>query len=558
MFGRILFLWLLIIGISSELSAQKQYGFRVTFTNKDGGGYDLSKPTDFLSSRALDRRMRQSIAIDSNDLPVVQAYIDSVLKVSTGIYHSRSKWQNNCIILVNDTSQIPKLRALSFVQSARYIAVFLSPLHSISAPKMVQNEKKKKINSQLKSTGSIAYYGDAFDQIKLANGDYLHDSGYRGKGKLIAVMDEGFHLVNTLAGFDSLRTSGRIIDHYNFNLNQADVYGYSAHGTQILSTMAGILNGQYVGTAPDAEYALYVTENGSVEQPIEMDNLVAAMERADSVGADIITISLGYNTFDIGGLDASLSLSDIDGKSSIAARGANTATQKGILVVSSAGNEGGSTWKKILTPGDADSVLTCGSVDINKNVAFTSGRGPNASGTRKPDLCMLGAPGIVFNNSGTTSAVGGTSIATPQLAGLAACLWEANPSANPYTLRQAIRQSAHMAASPNNDVGWGVPDFGKASLSLKKNISNDEARQIVLYPNPFKDIINLRLVNNPSDQPIHWKLFSILGQQIAQGQINTTGASTYSIDCSNITTTGTFILQLKIDGTAKAYLMEKR
>lgn len=560
MFTRFVIFPLLFVLFWSGVSAQNQYAFRVSFNDKKETTYDIAMPNTFLSSRALARRSMQFIAIDSSDLPVVQKYVDSVLKVSNGVFHSRSRWQNNCVILVGDTSKINLLRSISFVKNAQYVASFLSPLH-LFAPKSSNSglENNPPLSSALlRTTGSIGYYGDAYDQIKLANGDYLHDSGYRGSGKLIAVLDEGFYLTNTLPGYDSLRLSGRIKDSYNFNLNKNDVYGYSAHGTQVLSTMAGILNGKYVGTAPDADYALYVTENGGSEQPFEMDNLVAAMERADSIGADVITISLGYNSFDIGGLDVSLSLSDIDGKSTVAARGANTATQKGILVVASAGNDGGTAWNKVLTPGDADSALTCGSVDINKIVAPTSGRGPNAAGVRKPDVCMLGAPGVVFNNSGTTSTVGGTSIATPELAGLAACLWGTKPNATPYQLRKAIRESAHIASSPNNEMGFGVPDFGKASLSLKEIACICSESDVYIYPNPFENNISIRILGKTTQGKLQWQIFNLLGQKILNGNEPIT-SNTYSFEISRLSHLqgGTYLLHLMTDEYNKVVKLQK-
>lgn len=547
MFRLFLFSFLILFGFCA--TAQKQYAFRVSFAHKNETTFSISSPSSFLSSRAIARRTTQSIAIDSADLPVVQLYIDSVLKLSNGILHTSSRWQNNCVILVDDSSKIAALRSLSFVKSTKYVAVFLTPLHLFSPTTSTTAEDKnhkKENTANWRTTGSIAYYGDAYDQIKLANGDYLHDNGFRGKTKLIAVIDEGFNLVNTLPGFDSLRITGRIADTYNFNLNKSDVYNYSSHGTQVLSTMAGILTGDYVGTAPDASYALYVTENGGSEQPFEMDNLVAAMERADSIGADVITISLGYNSFDIGGLDASLSLTDIDGKSTIAAMGANTATAKGILVVSSAGNDGGTAWNKILTPGDADSALTCGSVDINRTIAGTSGRGPNAAGRMKPDVCMLGAPGIVFNNSGTTSSVGGTSIATPELAGLAACLWETNPKATPCQLRKAIRESGHIASSPNNQMGYGVPDFGKASLSLKKVFDTLTANDIYVFPSPFKEKITVNVKGTSSKGTLQWCIFNIQGQKIMEASKPYTDSSfLFEITPPSNMPKGIYLLHLK-------------
>ena len=551
------FLLLFIILLSGiDAFAQSQFAFRISFTNKTPTPYSLSSPNAFLSSRAIARRLTQAIDIDSADLPLVQQYIDSTLKLTNGILHIRSRWQNSCVILLADTSNIALLRSQSFISQAQFIALFTSPLHTTVATTNKQPQTNKALR---KTTAGIGYYGDAYDQIKIANGDYLHNKGLRGSGKLIAVLDAGFYLVNTLPGFDSLRLSGRILDTHNFDKDTSDVYGYSAHGTQVLSTMAGILNGNYVGTAPDASYALYITENTETEQPIELDNMLAAMERADSIGADIITISLGYNTFDIASMN--LSYAQLDGRSTIASRAANTATAKGMLVVASAGNEGNTSWRHILTPGDADSALTCGSVDINKVIAITSGRGPNAADILKPDVCMMGAPGIVFNTSGTTSSVGGTSIAAPQLAGLAACLWQAQPLATPYQLRQAIRLSAHIATSPNNDLGYGLPNFAIAhsSLTLPTIDSYPMAPGIYCFPNPFDGPLQLRIAGTRPQGLIQWQLLDIQGRKITGNQL--TDSSLYlslALPLPSSLATGPYILQVSTAEYQQHFWLHKK
>ena len=505
--------------LSTKLNAQSQYAYRISFTDKNKGTADIHVPATFLSAKALNRRSLQHLSVDSTDLPVAQTYIDSVLKLTSGKFHVKSNWLNQCVILVNDTTTIHHVRNTSFVKNVTYVAGFSSPLHMVAKtfdePLFGTSATGKR--SLLKTTGGIGYYGDAYDQIYLANGQYLHDKGYRGAGKTIAVLDAGFNTTNTLAGYDSLRLTGRIVDTYNFKLDTSDVYGYSDHGTEVLSTMAGIITGQYVGTAPDASYALYVTEDVLSEQPYEMDNLVAAMERADSIGVDVISISLGYNTFD-GGI-GDLSYADIDGKSTVAAKGANAATSKGILVVSSAGNEGGDSWDKILTPGDADSALTIGSVDMSKTHVSSSGNGPNAAGQIKPDVSMLGAPSMVFNSGGTISAIGGTSLATPELAGLAACLWGAKPMATPYELRDAIRKSADHAASPDNHIGYGVPDFGVATQSLSYLDPPILVSGIpTVYPNPFFDKIALNIYALSSAQ-MDWNITDLQGKSVLSGKV---------------------------------------
>lgn len=547
------FLFVSLSGTATQ--AQTQYAYRVSFTDKVGSRGDLAHPEDFLSPRALDRRAHLGISIDPFDLPLSRVYTDSVLKITSGIFHCGSRWLNHMVVLVTDTTNIASLRSQTFVKDAALIAQFPSPLHAFAATSKSDGKLVTPHSKLARTTGSAAYYGDAFEQIHIANGDLLHDKGLRGKGMLIAVLDAGFRGLNSNPGFDSLRISGRIVDSFNIDWNSRVVDGYSEHGTQVLSTLAGIIPGQYVGTAPDADYALYITEDNASEQPFELDNLVAGLERADSVGADVATISLGYNFMSIGSKDASLSLSDIDGKTTVAARGTNMAVSRGMLVIASAGNDGdAAAWGKILTPGDADSALTCGSVDRLKNVASSSGRGPNAAGVRKPDVCMMGAPGVVLTGSGISSAVGGTSIAAPQLAGLAACLWASNPKATPAILRKVIRECAHMAATPDNVAGWGVPDFGKANLSFD---SAPPLEQFKVGPNPFQHAISVWTGAHASGE-LQWRITDIQGKTVQSGQEQAqNGGIYYQIKPLADLPNGTYFLSLFSQEFSKSLVIVK-
>jgi serine protease AprX len=541
-------LFLLAAFIVTEAAAQQQFAFRVTFTDKNGTSGDIHNPPGLLSSRALLRRSRQSIAIDSADLPVSRSYTDSVLRMTNGVLHLRSRWLNECVVLVTDSTTIGQVRSRPFVRSVAYIAVYASPLHLLRQQQDKPGEEPAKLKApagSLYKTTNAAYYGDAYDQISLANGQYLHEKGFRGKGKIIAVLDAGFRNVDVIAGFDSLRRQGRITDTYNFTLDTSHVYASSDHGTQVLSTMAGIVKNVYAGTAPDATYALYITEDNASEQPIEMDNLVAAMERADSIGADVINISLGYNSFLIGTFNASLDFSELDGRSTIAARGANSASAKGLLVVASAGNEGNNSWKKILTPGDADSALTIGSVNFARTHSVTSGNGPNASGQIKPDVCMLGDPSIVLNGAGASTSTSGTSLSTPELAGLAACLWQAVPTASPSLLRDAIRKSAHIADHPDNLLGYGVPDFKQAFDKLYIPGPVDTGGAWSVYPNPFTDQISLSL-HSETNTTLEWRLSDITGRSIYSGSAAlNTGNNGFSLTVPGLLPHGVYILQLQ-------------
>lgn len=465
-----------------------QYAYRIGFKDKQGAP-DLSNPLSLFSQRALDRRSTQGISLDSTDRPVSPVYINDVFTVIGGKLHVTSRWLNQIVVLVTDTSNIAAVRSKPFVAYAEYVGYFGSGLYKQTAG--------GDTGTMQKTTGSSAYYGTAYDQTKLVNGDYLHDRGYKGKGKLIAVMDEGFTGVNTGPVFDSLMKSGRLVDKRNFVYNNTDVFTSFNHGTGCLSTIAGNIPGTYVGSAPEADIALYVTEYAYGDMPIEMDNMLAAAERADSIGADVISASVGYNTFS--SPFKSLIYADLDGKTTVAAKAANMATSKGILFVITAGNEGGGSWNYVLTPGDADSAITIGGATLYKSAVSSSGNGPNAAGRIKPDVCMLGSNVSVMFTSTTPSYLGGTSYATPQLAGWAACLIQAtSTNATPYRIRNAIVKSGHLYATPNAQMGYGVPDFGIAHNLLNVKDTPEEqltaTNWVMATPNPTKDVVTIRLL----------------------------------------------------------------
>ncbi len=467
--------------------AAPQYAFRIQFKDKQGSP-SLANPLVFLSQRALDRRTAQSISLDSTDQPVVQAYVDDVISNTSGKFHSASKWMNSCVILLTDSSQILNIQSKPYIADITYVGYFPSGLHKSTSGTGGQ------IAGTSKTTASQSYYGASFEQTQLVNGGYLHDRSYKGSGKLIAVFDEGFAGVNTIDVFNSLMTSGRLVDTRNFVLASNDVFSSYTHGTQCLSTIAADKPGVFVGSAPEASYALYVTEYSFADYPIEMDDLAAGIERADSIGGDVISASIGYNWFS--GSFPDLTYNDIDGKSTVAARAVNMASAKGMVCVISAGNEGGNSWNNILTPGDADSALTVGSVSSSGDVASTSGYGPNSSGIRKPDVCMLGNPAAIVTNSGSPSVASGTSFATPQLAGWVACLWQSSPHSTSTQIRDAVRKSAHRYNNPDNHIGYGIPNFYRASENL--NISNSgtvvhKDAWIIVAPNPVNTNLNIVL-----------------------------------------------------------------
>ena len=341
----------------------------IYFTDKPDAAYFLVNPLEMLSQRALDRRANQNIPLDEKDIPIHTDYIAQI-KNSQGItVMAQSKWLN-CLHIQGLQTDIEPLVNLNFVDRIEFADTTLSD------KKLTDNRLGKKLDKLEVRTNYN--YGSAANQIQMLKGGYLHQNNFTGSGMQIAVMDAGFTNVNTLSAFNRLFTNNQVLGTYNFVKRSTDVYGYHNHGTMVLSTMAGYINNQYVGTAPDASYYLFITEDAGQEHPYEESLWVEAAEKADSLGIDVINTSLGYTTFDNPSYNHTYS--DMDGKTAFMSRGAEIAFSRGILVINSAGNDGNKTWHYIGVPADAPSVLSIGAVSSSELIADFSSWGPTSDG----------------------------------------------------------------------------------------------------------------------------------------------------------------------------------
>lgn len=462
----------------------------VFFTDKENSIFSIDRPEEFLAERAIERRIKQEIEIKPEDLPVSPAYLDSLKQRDIRYYH-QSKWLNGTLIEA-DSAVVAGLQNASFVDTILYIA----PGTKLKNPYGFKAEISAGANGETESAIK-PQHNINLPQHKMMDVGSMHEQGYLGEGMLVGVFDGGFEKVDEVAGFQHLFDEKKILTAKNFVANNDSVYQYSSHGTHALSCIAGYIPEKYVGTAPNASFILCVTEDVVGEYRIEEYNWLFAAEFADSLGVDVINTSLGYNTFS----DASMNYTyeQFDGRTTIITQAAAIAASKGIVLVTSAGNEGNDTWKYISAPADADSMLAVGAVDLHYNRAGFSSLGPTADGRLKPEVAALGLDVVVVTKSGNLGTSRGTSFAAPLMTGLMTGFWQANPDLSSLEVMNRIKLSGHQAVSPGNETGFGVPSFTRAMNQEILGSYTDDPQSFILYPNP---IINSRLYIQPEERNI--------------------------------------------------------
>jgi serine protease AprX len=455
----------------SDASKAQFSRYTIQLKDKTDSPFSISNPSQFLSLRAIDRRVRYNIAIDQNDLPVNAAYLDSISMAGDVTILNVSKWFNQVCIKTTDAAAIAKINALPFVmKSAPVAARPIQVLHPVN--KQLDTGISIPLNPVLQRptdpNNNYYDYGLAYPQIHLHNADFLHNLGFRGNGLQMAVTDAGFYNYHLLPTFDSIRNNHQILGTWDFVSNKISVSEESDHGMKCFSTIAANLPGKFVGTAPEASFYLFRTEDAGSEYPVEEQNWVAAAERADSLGVDLVSVSLGYYYFDNSSFN--YRYADMDGGTTLIAKAVNMAAQKGLMVVVSAGNEGDRAWHYISTPGDADRAFTVGAVNVSRQPGSFSSYGPDSDGQVKPDAAAVGVGAVVANQvNGQPSYGGGTSYSCPIMSGVIACLWQAFPEINNSTLIDVLHESSDRSNTPDNRTGYGIPDAKKAFvLSLKK------------------------------------------------------------------------------------------
>ena len=464
------------------------------FTDKNNSIYSIDRPEEFLSDRALERRSRQNIAITEQDLPVKSEYIDSLEQMGLELINI-SKWFNGATFACTDSVLVETLENIGFVEGK---PVLVRPL----APE--EKSAQKKVKDKFNTFTEIADYGPSYQQVGMLNGDSLHARGFEGQGMLIAILDAGFTNANAVSSLQHIWEDGRILGVRDFVKDGNSIYISHSHGTVVFTIIGGIYPTYLYGSATEADFLLVRTEEHSLyasENIIEEYNWVTGAEYADSMGADIISSSLGYSYFDDPSQDHTYA--DMNGRTTPISIGANIAASKGILVVTSAGNSAGPPWFKITAPADADSILAVGAVDSSGIITGFSSRGPSYDGRVKPDVCAMGYLNISQHPFGHLTYCTGTSCSAPVISGLAACLWQAHPEAGNLQIIDAILTSSNRYLSPDSVYGYGLPDFYIADRILSYLVEEGPSDLLTLrlYPNPVVDHFNLEIIRKDRDDP---------------------------------------------------------
>src|SRR6266496_1282374 len=467
----------LMIGFFLNNSHAQFTRYIIKLKDKNGTPHTFSNPIGYLSQRAIDRRNRYGLSIDSTDLPVTPSYITQIKNVPNITVLNISKWLNAITIQTTDANALATINGFSFVQSASGIAARMRE-PGVTKSKFENNFSSVDNSAARTNQVSANYFNygtSSFNEIHLHNGEFLHNIGLRGQGMQIAMLDNGFnnYTSSNFHAFDSANANNQILGTWDFVSRDQNVSNDGSHGMSCFSTIVANIPGQFVGKAPKANFWLYQTEDNSSEYPIEEVNWSCGAERADSSGADIISSSLGYTTFDNASLNHSYA--DLNGNTTMAAMAADLAAKKGMLVFIANGNSGTGSWHYLTSPADGDSIIAVGAVNSNGVVANFSSYGPSSDGQIKPDVASVGVAAIVQTSAGTIGGSNGTSFACPNMAGLGTCLWQGFPEFSNMKIRSALWQAGSIANTPDDRIGYGIPNMKTAFGILLKDFATANA-----------------------------------------------------------------------------------
>ena len=508
-------LTLLLLAIFACAYAQAQIAtntYWVKFTDKNDSPYSIDAPEAYLSQRALDRRARLGIAIDEYDIPVNPQYLEAVANCGATLINP-TKWLNGVTIYTADPTVIEAINALPFVETVRNCE------NHPEAQVRKQQWLEKEMAPVDAGNAMRNYYGGAYTQNTQLNVQVLHDNGFKGEGMVVAVLDGGFVGADIHECFDNMREEGRLLGTRDFVYGSTSVYSQSTHGTSCLSTMAAYVPETFVGSAPKASFYLFHTEDGDQENIIEEYNWVSGAEYADSLGVDVCSTSLGYIDFDMSQWDHPFE--HYDGHTAPMTIGAEIAASRGMICLNSAGNEGDGVCT-LGIPADAEHILTIGAVDDQGERAYFSSVGPTYDGRIKPDVMAMGYGTYVAGDPsswwGAYYNGSGTSFSCPLMAGAVTCLRQAFPDLSVQDFCDAVRQVSDHTNNPDNQYGYGIPDFSAALnlLHVEDTFVQKEAI-IMAYPNPAKGNVHIAMKEGYQAE---LSIYDIMGRQLYNYHFN--------------------------------------
>ncbi len=505
MAGARIFRVVVLLVLTSAGGMAQENRYMVFFKDKQGVSQTIEEPIKFLSEKAIQRRLEQNIDITDQDLPVPQTYVKGVRDAGATPYFT-TRWLNGVLVSC-EPSVLPAVQALSYVERVEYVA---PPARETSGGRSSGTLRRKNNNIGVETE----------TQLKMIGLDRMHQEDIKGRGITIAILDSGFPGVNDGPAFSHIIDDGRFMEEvsYDFAHNSPDVFNYDDHGTEVLSVIAGQIPDAFTGGAYEATFQLFVTEDVPTEYRIEEYNWLFAAERADSAGADIIHSSLGYYDFD----DANMnySLEQMDGRSAVSTRAAQWAADRGIVVVVSAGNEGNiPSWRIVTAPADAVDVIAVGGVNNAQQKTGSSSIGPTADNRIKPDLVALGMSVRVIRATGQISAVSGTSLSAPLVTSLVAGVMEYYPELGSKEVVALLKQTASQAASPDNLLGYGVPNFQAVVNYREQRV---QTTPFEVYPNPLKghDTLTISPQDPEKFQACDFEVVSSQGQVLARQTVH--------------------------------------
>jgi subtilisin family serine protease len=528
-------LCLLQIPVRGQSGDDFLYYYRIYFTDKNASPSDFM-PEQLLSPAAVARREAQGIPVpELSDLPVSPEYINTVTEQGL-TYRCASRWMNSALFTSPEPLNVTVLETIPCIDRVKLVKRPADP-----------------------AKGTYGKYGtmtlmtdtEEFDPRVPLNGVALHQSGFTGRGVTIAVLDAGFANADRIESLTPLMERRGVRATRDFVRGSDYVYDYHNHGTSVLSILAGNLPGVISGTAPGANYILLRTEDDESEYPAEEDYWAAGAEYADSAGADIITSSLGYFTFD----DPSMnySFSDMDGNSTFVTRAADMAASKGIVVIASAGNERNKEWLRILAPSDGDGVVSVGAVKHDLTISDFSSAGYSYDGRVKPDVVAPGVSLTIQFEPGVVHRGSGTSFSCPVISGLTASLMQAVPKASPPEIITALHESSDRFLNPDTLYGYGLPDFLKTLRLLEDIHSFKPDESMTAGPNPFFDEINIWFPGPPGHLSV--TVTTVDGTLVMKRHYPVYAARSYRLDGFGKSGQGLYFVKVETEEESRVFKM---